>query len=133
MYNKVILLGRLTKDPELKTTPAGVSVCSFSIACDRRYQTKGEERKADFFNCVAWRNVAEFISRYFSKGNPILVEGELQNRQYKDNDGITRYVTEVIVDRATFTGSRVTSSESSDNAATAATAGYKPTDDEYPF
>lgn len=133
MYNKVILLGRLTKAPELKTTPAGVPVLSFSIACDRRYQAKGEERKADFFNCVAWRNEAEFISRYFSKGNPILVEGELQNRQYKDNDGIIRYVTEVIVDRATFTGSKVTSSESSDNATTTATADYKPTDDEYPF
>ena len=133
MYNKVILCGRLTKTPELKTTPAGVSVCTFSIACDRRYQVKGEERKADFFNCVAWRNEAEFISRYFSKGNPILVEGELQNRDYTDKDGNKRYITEVIVDRATFTGSRATSAENGDNAAATATTDYKPTDDEYPF
>lgn len=104
MYNKVILLGRITQDLELKTTPSGVSVLSFSIAVDRRYQTKGEEKKADFFNCVAWRNEAEFISRYWSKGRPILVEGELQNRSYVDKNGVTRYVTEVIVDRATFTG-----------------------------
>ena len=104
MYNKVILLGRITQDLELKTTPSGASVLSFSIAVDRRYQAKGEERKSDFFNCVAWRNEAEFISRYWSKGRPILVEGELQNRSYVDKNGVTRYVTEVIVDRATFTG-----------------------------
>lgn len=67
MYNKVILLGRITQDLELKTTPTGVSVLSFSIAVDRRFQTKGEERKADFFNCVAWRNEADFISRFWSK------------------------------------------------------------------
>ncbi len=106
MYNKVILLGRITKDLELKTTPSGVSVLSFSIAVDRRFQTKGEERKSDFFNCVAWRNEAEFISRFWSKGRPILVEGELQNRSYVDNNGVTRYITEVIVDRATFTGDK---------------------------
>lgn len=104
MYNKVILLGRITQDLELKTTPSGVSVLSFSIAVDRRFQAKGEEKKADFFNCVAWRNDAEFISRYWSKGRPILIEGELQNRSYVDKNGVTRYVTEVIVDRASFTG-----------------------------
>ena len=104
MYNKVILLGRITQDLELKTTPSGASVLSFSIAVDRRFQTKGEERKSDFFNCVAWRNEAEFISRYWQKGRPILVEGELQNRSYVDKNGVTRYVTEVVVDRATFTG-----------------------------
>ncbi len=104
MYNKVVMLGRVTQDLELKTTPTGVSVLSFSIAVDRRYQTKGEEKKADFFNCVAWRNEAEFISRYWTKGRPILVEGELQNRSYVDKNGNTRYVTEIIVDRACFTG-----------------------------
>ncbi len=104
MYNKVILLGRVTQDLELKTTPQGVSVLSFSIAVDRRFQTKGEEKKADFFNCVAWRNDAEFISRYWTKGRPILIEGELQNRSYVDKNGVTRYVTEIIVDRASFTG-----------------------------
>lgn len=111
MYNKAILMGRITKDLELKTTPSGVSVLSFSIAVDRKYQAKGEEKKTDFFNCVAWRNEAEFIARWFAKGKMILVEGELQNRTYDDNNGITRYVTELIVDRATFTG------EKSENAA----------------
>lgn len=110
MYNKVIMLGRITQDLELKTTPSGISVLSFSIAVDRRFQTKGEERKSDFFNCVAWRNEAEFISRYWSKGRPILVEGELQNRSYTAKDGNTRYITEIIVDRATFTGDKAPSS-----------------------
>lgn len=104
MYNRVILLGRITQELQLKTTPQGVSVLTFSVACDRRFQTKGEERKSDFFNCVAWRNEAEFISRYWTKGRPILIEGELQNRSYVDKNGVTRYVTEIIVDRATFTG-----------------------------
>lgn len=76
MYNKVILLGRITQDLQLRTTPQGTSVLTFSIAVDRRFQTKGEEKKADFFNCVAWRQEAEFISRFWSKGRPILVEGE---------------------------------------------------------
>lgn len=104
MYNKVILLGRITRDLELKTTPSGVSVLSFSVAVDRRYQAKGEGRKADFFNCVAWRDLAEHIARNWSKGKPILVEGELQNRDYTDKDGINRRITEVIVDRVSFTG-----------------------------
>ena len=106
MFNKVIMLGRVTQDLELKTTQSGVAVLSFSIAVDRRFQTKGEEKKSDFFNCVAWRQEAEFISRYWTKGRPILVEGELQNRSYVDKNGATRYITEIIVDRATFTGDK---------------------------
>ncbi len=106
MFNKVIMLGRVTQDLELKTTQSGVSVLSFSIAVDRRFQTKGEEKKSDFFNCVAWRQEAEFIARYWTKGRPILVEGELQNRSYVDKNGATRYITEIIVDRATFTGDK---------------------------
>lgn len=106
MYNRVILLGRITQDLVLKTTPSGVSVLSFSIAVDRRFQQKGEEKKSDFFNCVAWRQEAEFISRFWSKGRAILIEGELQNRTYDDKNGVKRYVTEVIVDRASFTGEK---------------------------
>lgn len=117
MYNKVIMLGRITQDLELKTTPNGVSVLQFSIACDRRYQTKGEEKKSDFFNCVAWRNEAEFISKYWSKGRPILIEGELQNRSYDDKNGVKRYVTEIIVDRATFTGDKKPEGSGSSNSA----------------
>lgn len=104
MYNKVILLGRITRGLELKTTPSGVSVLSFSVAVDRKYQAKGEERKADFFNCVAWRDLAEHIARHWTKGKPILVEGELQNRDYADKNGVKRIITEVIVDRVSFTG-----------------------------
>ena len=106
MYNKVIMMGRIANDLELKTTTSGASVLSFRIAVDRRYQVKGEERKSDFFNVVAWRNEAEFISRYFSKGRMILIEGELQTRSYTDKNGNTAYVTEIIVDRSTFTGEK---------------------------
>ena len=81
MYNKVILMGRITHDLELKTTPSGANVCSFSIAVDRRFQQKGEEKKSDFFNIVAWRQQADFVTRYFGKGRMILVEGELQNER----------------------------------------------------
>ncbi len=106
MYNRVIMMGRIANDLELKTTQSGVSVLSFRIAVDRRYQTKGEERKSDFFNVVAWRYEAEFISRFFAKGRMILIEGELQTRSYTDKNGNTAYTTEIIADRACFTGEK---------------------------
>lgn len=104
MYNKAILMGRICNDLELKTTPSGANVLSFRIAVDRSYQVKGEERKSDFFNVVAWRANADFISRFFSKGRMILVEGELQTRQYVDKNGSTQTVVELVVDNARFTG-----------------------------
>lgn len=104
MFNKAILMGRICNDLELKTTPSGVSVLSFRLAVDRAYQAKGAERKADFFNIVAWRGTAEFISRYFSKGRMILVEGELQTRQYVDKNGSNQNIVELIVSSASFTG-----------------------------
>lgn len=106
MYNKIILMGRITHDLALKTTPSGVSVCPFSIAVDRRYQTKGEEKKTDFFNVVAWRTTAEFVTRYFSKGRMILVEGEMQTRKYTDKNGKDVTCYEVIADRVSFTGDK---------------------------
>lgn len=115
-YNRAILMGRLTRDPELKTTTSGINVCSFSIAVDRRFQTKGEERKADFFNIVAWRQQAEFVSRYFKKGNMILVEGELQTRQYTNKDGVNVNVTEIVADQISFTGSKSESGSGSYSA-----------------
>ena len=127
MYNKVIMLGRIVTDLEVKTTPSGANVLSFPIAVDRRYQTKGEEKKADFFNCVAWRNEADFIARYWSKGKPILVEGELQNRSYTDKNGTTRYITEIVVDRASFVGDTKASAGSSvpkETTAKTETTGY---------
>ncbi len=104
--NKAILVGRLTADPELKSTPSGVNVCSFTVAVDRRFVRAGEERKADFINCVAWRQTAEFISRFFSKGRMIGLIGSIQTRTWKDKDGNNRYATEVVVDEAYFTESK---------------------------
>ena len=106
MLNRTILMGRLTQTPELKTTTSGNSVTSFSIAVDRSYVKPGEERKADFINCVAWRSTAEFICRYFSKGAMIAIEGQLQTRTYQAKDGSNRTATEVVVDSVSFTGER---------------------------
>ena len=108
MYNKAILVGRLTANPELKKTPNGVSVVSFSLAVDRSYQTNGE-RQTDFINCVAWRNTAEFISKYFSKGKILGVDGSIQTRNYEDKNGNKRTAVEVVVDNAFFTESKGTS------------------------
>jgi len=104
MYNRVILMGRICHELELKTTPNGIPVLSFRIAVDRNYQVKGEDRKADFFNVVAWRSNAEFISRYFFKGRMILLDGELQTRQYVDKNNVSKDIVEIIVDNASFTG-----------------------------
>lgn len=101
--NKAILVGRLTANPELRATPSGANVCSFSIAVDRRFVRQGEERKADFVNCVAWNRTAEFICNYFSKGRFIGVVGSIQTRDWTDQNGNKRYATEVIVEEAYFT------------------------------
>lgn len=106
MYNKIIIMGRICNDLELKTTPSGVSVLTFSVAVDRQYQADKQNKVTDFFNCVAWRSEAEFISRFWSKGRMILIDGELQNRKYTDKANVERQVTEIIVDRACFTGEK---------------------------
>ena len=100
--NKVILIGHLTADPELKQTPSGVSVTSFSIGVSRKYTRAGEQPQSDFINIVAWRTTAEFISKYFRKGNAICICGSLQTRSWTANDGSKRYATEVVADEATF-------------------------------
>lgn len=139
MFNKVIMMGRLTRDPELKTTPNGVSVCTFSIAVDRRFQNKGEEKKADFFNIVAWRQSGEFVSRYFKKGNMILVEGELQTRQYTNKDGQNVNVVEIIAERVSFTGEKTQGGSAVTAEATPVSYGPSEPDysaaasDDYPF
>jgi single-strand DNA-binding protein len=104
-FNKVIIGGRLTADPTLKTTQNGTSVTSFSVAVNRRGKS-GEDSQADFFNCTAWRGTAEFIANYFKKASSICIVGTLQNRSWKDNDGNKRYVTEIVVDEATFVDSK---------------------------
>lgn len=103
--NKIFLCGRLTKDPELRTTNSGTNVTTFSIAVDRRVGKDGE-RQADFFDCVAWRQTADFVKRWFGKGRKILIEGTLQNRDYTAQDGTKRRVTEIIVDQVEFADSR---------------------------
>lgn len=105
MFNLVVLTGRLTADPELKTTPNGISVCTFGVAVDRNYK-KGEEKQTDFINLVAWRQTAEFISKYFQKGNLIGIEGSIQTRKYMDKDGVNRTAFEVLVNNAQFMESK---------------------------
>lgn len=103
--NKVILGGRLTADVELKTTPNGNPVCSFSIAVNRRAAKDGQQQ-ADFINCAAWKGTAEFIDKYFRKGSSICVTGSIQTRSWKDQNGQNRYATEVLVDEAMFVDSK---------------------------
>lgn len=107
MFNLVVLTGRLTKAPELKTTPNGVSVCSFTIVVERRYK-QGEERQADFINVVAWRSAAEFVSKYFTKGSMIGIEGAIQTRKYQDKDGNNRTAFEVVANNVQFVESKRT-------------------------
>ena len=104
--NKVILVGRMVKDPELKATTSGTPVCSFTVACDKKYTKQGEERKADFINCVAWNQSAESIATYFKKGHRIALEGRLEVRTWKDNDGKTNYATDVVVENWEFAQSK---------------------------
>lgn len=105
MFNLAILTGRLTADPELKTTPSGKSVTSFAIAVNRNYKA-GEEQQTDFINIVAWRQTAEFITRYFKKGSLIGIEGAIQTRRYQDSHGNNRTAFEVVVKNAQFVESK---------------------------
>lgn len=106
--NKVILMGRLTADPNLNQTQSGISSCRFSIAVNRNFKNQQGTYDADFINCVAWRQTAEFINRYFKKGSMICVEGTLRNNNYQDrkHPDVTHYTLEVLVDNAEFTGSK---------------------------
>ena len=104
--NKVILIGRLTKDPEVKNTSSQVQFCNFTIAVDRRFKDANGQRQADFINCVAWRQTASFIGSYFRKGSKVAVVGSLQSRSYDDQSGQKRYVTEVVVDEIEFMDSK---------------------------
>ena len=107
MLNKVILMGRLVADPELKQTTNNISVCRFSIAINRPFVPKdGGERQSDFINIVVWRNTAEFVSKYFTKGKMIIVEGTLRNNNYTDKDGVKHYSLEVHADNVSFGGDK---------------------------
>lgn len=109
--NKVIMMGRMVADPELKTTPQGITVCSFRIAVDRNIQKKGEDKKADFFNVVAWRSTGEFVSKYFKKGKPVLVDGEMTTRQYTDKNGNPATWYEIVANNVYFVTGDKPSSE----------------------
>ena len=122
-FNKVILIGNMTADPELKQTASGVSVCSFSIAVNRRFAKADQgQQNVDFISVVTWRQQAEFVSRYFKKGNPILICGQLQTRSWTDNQGQKRYATEVVADEVSF----VTSAAQGGVAPAAGGATYTP-------
>lgn len=106
MLNRTIMMGRLTRDPELRHTQSGTAVCSFSIACDRDFKNASGEKDTDFFDCVAWRQTAEFVSQYFTKGRMAAVTGRLQNRSWTDNEGNKRRTTELIIDNIYFGDSK---------------------------
>lgn len=126
--NNITLIGRLTSDPELRQTQSGVSVCSFNLAVDRRY----DREKTDFIPCQAWRNTAEFVSKYFSKGSKIALQGSLQTRGYEDKQGNKRTAYEVVIDHAEFVGSKKDKSvdiENDEPGSQAGNAGYEDFED----
>ena len=110
MINNVVLMGRLVAAPELRSTGTGISVTSFTLAVERAYAKSGEQRQADFIDCVAWRNTAEFITKYFQKGSMIAVTGSIQTRNYEDKNGNKRKAVEIIVNSVSFCGSKADTS-----------------------
>ena len=112
MLNTAILLGRLTADPELRHTPSDVAVTSFTLAVDRSYVKSGADRQVDFIDIVAWRSTAEFVCRYFKKGNMIAVNGSIQTRKYQDRDGNNRTAFEIVADNVHFCESKSSASQS---------------------
>ena len=124
-FNKVILGGRLTADPELKSTQNGVMFTSFSVAVNRRFGGENKEQQTDFINCVAWRQQAEFVSKYFRKGSSICVVGSIQTRSWTDQNGQKRYATEVVADEINFVDSK------GDNTDAKTTQGQYPTRQNY--
>lgn len=120
MLNVVAIIGRLVADPELRTTPAGVNVCQFRIACDRNFARQGEQRQADFVDIVAWRAQADFVCKYFSKGSLIAINGRIQTRNYQDKNGNNRTAFAVVAENINFGGSKGTSSAKVDDGGEAA-------------
>lgn len=116
MLNNITLMGRITKDIELRRTDSGVAVASFSIACERDFKAQNGEKATDFFDIVAWRNTAEFIHKYFGKGRMIVVQGRLQSRSWKDKDGNNRKTVEVVADNAYFGDSKKAETTQSDGS-----------------
>ena len=109
MLNKIILMGRLTRDPELRRTGSGTAVTSFSLAVDRDFKSQGGEKETDFIDIVAWRSTAEFVSKYFRRGSMIAIQGSIQTRMYEDKNGNKRKAVEIVADNASFCGSKAES------------------------
>lgn len=138
MYNKAIIIGRLTADPELKSTGSGIHVTGFTVAVDRRFKDSDGEKKSDFLSVNAWRQQAEFVCKYFHKGDPIGIEGSIQTRQYEDKQGNKRTAVEIVADSVFFVGGKGTG-QGAGNAPQAHTVGLQTefeeveTDDDLPF
>lgn len=131
--NKVVLMGRLTRDPDVSYTSNNTLVASFTLAVNRRFAKQGEERQADFINIVAWDKTGEFCSKYFKKGQQVGIIGRLQTRQYDDKDGKRVYVTEVVAEEAYFADSKKENMGDPFAAEQASNSGFKVTDDDLPF
>ncbi|HHU12256.1 MAG TPA: single-stranded DNA-binding protein [Clostridiaceae bacterium] len=129
--NKVILMGRLTRDPEMRHTASNLPVCTFTVAVDRRFKSQDGERKADFIDVVAWRQNAEFVSKYFTKGKGIVVVGSIQTRTWEDQQGQKRYQTEVVADELYFTIGEARRQEGGYDAAPTKFAQPNQTDDAF--
>ena len=132
MINNSVLMGRLIATPELRQTASGVSVTSFTLAVERSFVKQGEQRQADFIDCIAWRNTAEFIARYFQKGSMIAVVGSIQTRSYEDKNGNKRKATEIIVEQASFCGSKGENQQNTANyTPVAESPSFAPTDGDF--
>lgn len=127
--NKAILIGRLTRDPELRTTTSGISSTSFTVAVSRTYTNQNGERETDFINCVAWRKQAENLAKYCNKGSQVAVEGRIQTRSYDAQDGTKRYVTEVLADNVTFLSAKGTSGDFQTNTNNEIENNFEPSQD----
>lgn len=117
MLNHIAIHGRLTREPEMRQTQSGVSVCNFTVAVDRSFARQGEDRQTDFFDCVAWRGLGEMVGKYFTKGKEIVVTGEMQSRKWQDKDGNNRVSWEIQASSVDFCGSKGDSSNSGTSAA----------------
>ena len=126
MVNCAVIMGRLVADPELRTTGSGISVTSFTVAVDRRFVRQGEERQADFIDIIAWRQTAEFVSKYFRKGSMIAVQGSIQTRMYEDKNGNKRKAVEIVADEVSFCGDKNINAEPAPTTPT-----ITPSDEEY--
>ena len=124
--NKIIITGRLVADPELRQTPSNISVCRFRVAVNRPYAKEGEVN-ADFFNCVAWRQSAEFITKYYKKGSAIVIEGSMRNADFTDSKGVKHYAMELQVERVEFGESKKVQTDTTGDSANIDLSGYEET------